>query len=70
LVPKATRIALLINAGNTFSAEATLQEVPQAARALGLQLQVFKAGISSEIDAVFGALAREPADGPSTRVEN
>jgi putative ABC transport system substrate-binding protein len=61
-VPKATRIALLINPGNTFSAEATLKEVPQAARALGLQLQVFKAATSSEIDAVFGALAREPAD--------
>jgi putative ABC transport system substrate-binding protein len=62
LVPKATRVALLINPGNTFSAEATLKEVPQAARALGLQLQVFKAGTSSEIDAAFGALAREPAD--------
>src|SRR6516164_4224629 len=49
LVPKATRVALLINPGNTFSAETTLKEVPQAARALGLQLQVFKAGTSSEI---------------------
>jgi ABC-type uncharacterized transport system substrate-binding protein len=62
LVPKAARIALLINPGNTFSAEATLKEVPQAARGLGLQLQVFKAGTSSEIDAVFRALAREPVD--------
>src|SRR5215468_2283373 len=62
LVPKASRIALLINPRNTFSAEATLKEVPQAARALGLQLQIFKAGTSSEIDAVFGGLAREPAD--------
>src|SRR5262245_59074500 len=55
LVPKATRIALLINPRNTFSAEATLKEAPEAARSLGLQLQVFKAGTSSEIDAVFGA---------------
>ena len=62
LVPKATRIALLINPRNTFSAEVTLKEAAEAARALGLQLQVFKAGTSSEIDAVFGALAREPAD--------
>ena len=62
LVPKATRIALLINPRNAFSAEATLKEAPEAARALGLQLQVFKAGTSSEIDAVFGALAREAAD--------
>ena len=62
LVPKATRIALLINPRNTFSAEATLKEAPEAARSLGLQLQVFKAGTSSEIDAVFDALAREPTD--------
>jgi putative ABC transport system substrate-binding protein len=62
LVPRATRVALLINPGNTLSAEATLTELPQAARALGLQLQVFKAGTSSEIDAAFGALAHEPAD--------
>jgi putative ABC transport system substrate-binding protein len=62
LVPKATRIALLINPSNTSSAEATLKEVPQAARALGLQLQVFKAAAISEINAVFGVLAREPAD--------
>ena len=53
---------MLINPRNTFSAEATLKEVPQAARALGLQLQVLTAGTSSEVDAVFGALAREPAD--------
>src|SRR5262245_56683742 len=62
LVPKATRIALLINPRNAFSAEATVKEAPEAARALGLQLQVFKAGTSSEIDAVFGAFAREAAD--------
>src|SRR5262245_19580293 len=62
LVPKATRIALLINPRNTISAEATLKEAPEAARALGLQLQVFKAGTSGEIDAVFGALTREAVD--------
>lgn len=62
LVPKATRIALLINPGNTSSAQATLKEVSQAARVLGLQLQIFKAGSSSEIDAAFAALARDPAD--------
>jgi putative ABC transport system substrate-binding protein len=61
LVPRATRIALLINPRNAFSAEATLKEAPEAARALGLQLQVFKAGTSSEIDAVFGHL-REATD--------
>jgi putative tryptophan/tyrosine transport system substrate-binding protein len=62
LVPKATRIALLINPANTSSAETTLKEVPEAARVLGLQLRVFNASTIGEIDAVFAALAREPAD--------
>jgi putative ABC transport system substrate-binding protein len=62
LVPKVARVAVLVNPANAPTAETTLRDIPVAARALGLQLQVFKAGTSSEIDAVFGALAREPAD--------
>jgi ABC-type uncharacterized transport system substrate-binding protein len=62
LVPKATRIAVLINPANTSSAHATLKEVTEAVRALGLQFQVLNASTSGEIDAAFAALAREPAD--------
>jgi putative ABC transport system substrate-binding protein len=62
LVPKATRVALLINPANTSSAEITLTAVPEAARALGLQLQVFNASSSGEIDAAFADIARERAD--------
>src|SRR5690349_19595722 len=40
LVPKAARIAVLINPTNTVSAETTLRDIPEAARALGLQIQV------------------------------
>ena len=39
LVPKAVRIAVLVNPANAPSAEATLREIPEAARALGLQIR-------------------------------
>jgi ABC-type uncharacterized transport system substrate-binding protein len=41
LLPKAVQIAVLVNPANTSSAESTLREIPDAARALGLQTQVF-----------------------------
>src|SRR5262249_42484728 len=40
LVPKATRVAVLVNPANGPSAETTLRAVPEAARAIGLQVQV------------------------------
>jgi putative tryptophan/tyrosine transport system substrate-binding protein len=62
MVPQAVRVAVLVNPANNPSAEATLQFIPEAARALGLQIAVLKAGTSGEIDAAFGTLRREPAD--------
>jgi putative tryptophan/tyrosine transport system substrate-binding protein len=62
LVPKAVRIAVLINPANAPVAETTLREVPEAARAIGLQIQVLNASTSREIDAAFATLARERAD--------
>jgi putative tryptophan/tyrosine transport system substrate-binding protein len=62
LVPKATRIAVLINPGNAPSAETTLREVPEAARAIGLQVQILKASTSREIEAAFATLVRDRAD--------
>jgi putative ABC transport system substrate-binding protein len=62
LVPKAVRIGVLVNPTNTSSAETTLRDATEAARALGLQVQVFKASTTREIDAVFGALVDERAD--------
>jgi putative ABC transport system substrate-binding protein len=59
LVPKAVRIAVLVNPANVTSAEATVQQTSEAARALGLQILVSKASTSGEIDAVFAALVRE-----------
>jgi putative ABC transport system substrate-binding protein len=43
LVPKAVRIAVLVNPANSWTAEATLRDIPDAARAMGLQIQVLKA---------------------------
>jgi putative ABC transport system substrate-binding protein len=62
LVPKAVRIAVLINPSNVPVAEATLREVPDAARAIGLQIQVLNASTSREIEAAFTTLVREKAD--------
>jgi putative tryptophan/tyrosine transport system substrate-binding protein len=62
LVPKAERVAVLVNPANASAAEATLREVREAARVLGLQIHVLNASTSSEIDAAFAALARERVD--------
>jgi putative tryptophan/tyrosine transport system substrate-binding protein len=62
LVPKAVRIAVLVNPANATTAGATLRDIPEAARALGLQIQVLNASTSREIEAAFASLGREPAD--------
>jgi ABC-type uncharacterized transport system substrate-binding protein len=62
LAPKAVRVAVLINPTNTPSARSTLRDAPEAARALGLQTQIFNASTSREIEAAFTALVRDRAD--------
>jgi len=62
LVPKAVRLAVLVNPANASSAESTLRYVPEAARVIGLQSQVFNASSGDEIDAAFATLVRERAD--------
>ncbi|MFL5043259.1 MAG: ABC transporter substrate-binding protein [Xanthobacteraceae bacterium] len=61
-VPKAVRIAVLVNPANTPATESTLRDVPEAARAIGLQIQILNASTSSEIETAFATLARERAD--------
>src|SRR5262245_59557451 len=48
LVPKAVRIAVLVNTANPAT-ESALQDIPDAARAMGLQIQVLNASTRSEI---------------------
>ena len=62
LVPKAVRIAVLVNPANVPTTEATLRDVPDAARAIGLQIQVLNASTSGEIEAAFATLVRDRAD--------
>jgi putative ABC transport system substrate-binding protein len=61
LVPKAARIALLVNPANAPTTEATLREAREAAPALGVQIHVVNASTNGEIDAAFAALVRERA---------
>ena len=62
LVPKAVRVAVLVNPASGPSAEDTLRQVREAVRILGLQIHVLNAGTSGEIDAAFATLVRERAD--------
>jgi putative ABC transport system substrate-binding protein len=62
LVPKAVRIAVLINPANASTAEATLRDMPEAARAIGLQIVVLNASTDLEIEAAFATLVRDRAD--------
>jgi putative tryptophan/tyrosine transport system substrate-binding protein len=62
LLPKAVRIAVLVNPANTPVTEATLRDIPEAASALGLQIRVLNASTSREIEAAFTTLGRDRAD--------
>ena len=63
LVPKAVRVAVLVNPANAASAENVLREVQQAAPTIGLQIQtVLKANTIGQIDAAFASLALERPD--------
>jgi putative ABC transport system substrate-binding protein len=62
LVPKAVRIAVLVNPANATTTESVLREVKEAAPTLGLQLQILNASTIGEIDAAFATLARERPD--------
>jgi putative tryptophan/tyrosine transport system substrate-binding protein len=61
LVPKAVRIAVLVNPANPAT-ESAIREIPEAAPAMGLQIQVLKASTRSEIEAAFATLVRDRAD--------
>jgi len=56
LVPKATRFAVLINPADVTTSETTLRDLEPAAHSLGLQIRVFNASTSNEIDGAFAAI--------------
>jgi len=55
LVPRATRMAVLVNPASPTVVQFT-RDVGEAARAMGLQIQVLNAGTSGEITAAFATL--------------
>jgi ABC-type uncharacterized transport system substrate-binding protein len=61
-VPGATRIAVLVNPANVANTATTVKDVESAARVMGLQIQIFNASTSREIDAVFASLVVEKLD--------
>jgi putative ABC transport system substrate-binding protein len=62
LVPKAVRVAVLVNPANASATDNTLRDLHEAAPSIGLQIQVLNATTIGEIDAAFATLAREHPD--------
>jgi putative tryptophan/tyrosine transport system substrate-binding protein len=64
LVPKAVRVAMLVNRVNVPVADTTSRLAEEAARAIGLQLQpyILNASTDDEIEAAFEILARDRPD--------
>jgi putative tryptophan/tyrosine transport system substrate-binding protein len=62
LAPKAKRVAVLVNPRNILGTQATLREVQDAARVIGLPIDVLNASTNPEIEAAFATLAHERAD--------
>jgi putative ABC transport system substrate-binding protein len=62
MVPKAVRIAVLVNPASAANVEPTLRAVQEAAPTFGLQIQILNATTIGEIDAAFAILARERPD--------
>jgi putative ABC transport system substrate-binding protein len=62
LVPRATRVAVLVNPADVTQTETQLREVDAAALAMGLQIQVLNADTSLELDAAFETMGRERPD--------
>ena len=63
LVPRATRIGLLVNRTNPVSAESVIKDVERAASATARKIEVFDASTSREIDTAFAALVKNQAEG-------
>ena len=61
MVPGATRVAVLVDPTFTLT-ESQVRDAETAARAMGLQIQVFNASTSREINAAFASFMRERPD--------
>ena len=59
LVPRATRVAVLVNPADATRTETVVKDTQAAARDIGLQVRVFNASTIQEIDTAFATLAHE-----------
>ena len=62
MVPGMARVAVLVNPTNAANAESAVKDVQAAAPTIGLQIQVFNASTSPEIDTAFTNFVREHID--------
>jgi len=62
LVPKAARVAVLVNPSNAPVMESTLSELMAASRAMNLPIEFFKASTAHEIDVTFASFVSERPD--------
>jgi putative ABC transport system substrate-binding protein len=62
LVPTTSRVAVLVNPADAVNAETAARDVGAAARAIGLEIRIFKASTSRELDATFATFAHERPD--------
>jgi putative ABC transport system substrate-binding protein len=58
LLPTSKRIAVLVNPSDVATAEPTVRETMAAGRALSLDVEVFNADTSAEIDSSFAAVSK------------
>src|SRR5262249_5099664 len=61
IVPAVPRVAVLVTSPGP-TAETTIRDVEPAARAMGLQIQIFNASTSRELDTAFANIVRERSD--------
>jgi putative tryptophan/tyrosine transport system substrate-binding protein len=59
LVPTASRIAVLANPADQTRTTSNIRDLEAAARAIGLQIHVFNASTTDEINLAFAAILRE-----------
>jgi putative tryptophan/tyrosine transport system substrate-binding protein len=62
LVPRAVRIAVLVNPADSRNTETTLHEVGAAARSMSLQIQILRASTPREIEEAFAAIGQDRPD--------
>ena len=61
-MPRAARVAVLVNPSDATNTATTLRDIGAAARAIGLQIQVFNASTVGEIDEAFATIGQERPD--------